>query len=359
MRVIVLSPKEWEQFLPRDATNPVARASGSVVHYLHERHIGISPDLARELASVSRGSGGSVWDAALDQMSAVLVAGEAHAGRTAALWRAMPLFALTSRLAAPLLQRACESVGITVLFGRLALRDSRAPFDQSDYSGYVKDLRAAAVDLIDGSGGMGTPFWRDCAESLFGAAARLGGREVAPGPLGFPAGMSDIDRILLTFLSELKPVFTGIGRRPSLLRRRMVRSEAERIGTRPKEGGVSGVRFSHSADDFDTMLLSEFLSPKALMADKLLNQGFLVRHRPPIQRPRWDALIVGIVPHSDCCDSDRLVKAAWIDAAFRTAIILKRSGFGRSELRWIEAFWLGRLPLHKDRSSGRNCAFRR
>ena len=336
MRVLVLAPNEWEPLFPADGNAPAERASACVVHYLHERNIGIVPELALELARVPHGGGGAVWDVALDQVGAALAKTGIDASPSAALWRTVPLFALTSVLAAPVLRRACEGVGTTVLFGRLALSDPKLRFDRAAYGTYSKNLRQEALDLVSSPEVMGTHFWRDCAESLFGTAARLTGLEAAPGPFGPPGAMSDIDRVLHALISGLKPEFTGVGRRRSVIRSRTVRSEAELHNTKSKEGGISGFRYSRSAEDLGDLLVSEYMLPKPLLADKLLNQGVMVWHRPPMRRPRRDALIVGIVPHSDLSDTHRLVKAAWLDAAFRTAILLKQTGLGRSELRWIE-----------------------
>lgn len=336
MRIVILPPTEWAALVPRDEGISANRVRGSVLHYLHERHIGITPRLASELVEIANNSSGSVWGAALDRISAALKAGEGNTGRMAALWRQVPVFTLTSRLAAPLLRQACETVGLTVLFGRSALSFPAELFDATDYERYDKDLRNATTMLIESPDRMGRRFWRDAAESLFGACARSAGREVASEPFGPSAGVSDLDKVLVTFLTELNPTFSNPHRRQSLLQDRTVRSRTERSGFKPKEGGVVGVRMSRSLGDIDDILLSEYMLPTAMLAEKFLNQGFLIRHRPPMRRPRRDALIVGILAHSDRSDSDRLLKAAWLDAGFRTAILLKKAGFGKSELRWIE-----------------------
>jgi hypothetical protein len=333
MRVSVLPPEIWKQICLYESPGP---RFDHVLHYLHERHIGITPKLAMDLVRIAEGDGGPIWGAALDRLSEALVGNQNPSNRSVALWRAVPIFTLTSRLAAPLLRHACDAVGMTILFGQFAENSDDPPTKKNDYEVYEHNLVRALAILSTRPDVMGTRFWRDCAETMLGAARRIAGHDVASGPFGRPAGLPDVDQVLLSFLTELNPAFSPTGERRSPLYRRITRSQTDRSGVKPKEGGVEGVRFSRSLEDVGDLVASEYLSPKVILADKILNQGFIARHRPPLRRPRRDALIVGIMSNPDRSDADRFVKAGWLNSIFRTSIILRQAGYGRTEFRWLE-----------------------
>ena len=106
-----------------------------------------------------------------------------------------------------------------------------------------------------------------------------------------------------------------------------------RVGTRPREGGVTGVLHSRRDRDIGDALASSFSVPKRVRTIKLVEEGFMIPHRPPYRRPDRDLLSLTLrtVEVDDLASAD-LVKAAWVDASQRLRIILNNVAMAKSEL---------------------------
>lgn len=330
-QLAIIDPRSWRPLLA-DQLSVSARAC---LDFLHDRHIGITPFLAEELQKFNS-NGIGCWAAAADRLAEVFDIHEGGGVVTTKLWMQVPLYLLTARLAAPVLRRACERIGLTICFGNQNLSKQIDGLDRRAYSDYDIAIRQEVKALLAKSDNMGMSFWLSTAEALYAGIVRRVGQEVDTTTHGRAVGLVEIDLPFLTLLRRLEPDFSRQPRRQLPTAVRTFRSKRFRSGFKPKEGGVSGVRVSRSSADYPDLLNCEYLNPRALLADKLVNGSFLVRSRPPYRSTSRHALIVGALLAPASNGERRLAKAAWLQAAFRTAVRLANSGLEDSELRWIE-----------------------
>jgi hypothetical protein len=110
-----------------------------------------------------------------------------------------------------------------------------------------------------------------------------------------------------------------------------------REASRLKEGGFSGIQVTRRLEDMEDILLSEFVNPPAVLADRLVNNGFLSLRRQTRREQLRDVLIAGMMPLElkPKLGVD-FVKACWFDFIRRFGYMLAQSGRKRSEFRWLE-----------------------
>jgi hypothetical protein len=142
---------------------------------------------------------------------------------------------------------------------------------------------------------------------------------------------------LCRLLFETEPVFPDDHLARQRRQRARAKSMRKRSGIRPKEGGVAGIRASRRIEDFPDAVFSELIMPIPLLANRLLHEGLLVRHRPPMREPKRDLLSMCFCDASGVGEATDLVKAAWADAGLRLRLILSQLGLARSDLVWAEA----------------------
>jgi hypothetical protein len=93
----------------------------------------------------------------------------------------------------------------------------------------------------------------------------------------------------------------------------------------------------------DHMLISEYLNPPLLLADRLVNSGYLALKRKPKHERLRDVLIVGLMPHEvkPKLNAD-FIKACWFDFINRFGLMLAHHKLMRSEFQWLEGDAFGR-----------------
>jgi hypothetical protein len=94
----------------------------------------------------------------------------------------------------------------------------------------------------------------------------------------------------------------------------------------------------------EDILLSEFVNPPAVLADRLVNNGFLALRRQTRREQLRDVLIAGLMPMElkPKLSAD-FVKACWFDFIRRFGYMLAQSGRKRSEFRWLEGNQAGQV----------------
>jgi len=286
----------------------------------HERHVPLTPRLAEALAGLEaarRPSAAQVWGAAFTPMGQVLGM-PGRFGHSPAVIKDAALF--HTRVAEPLLRRAASMVGRVVLLGPATwTADGTAP----DYDGYCRRIEALMTRLLHEPEEMGEGFWAAAGLALMASARSLPGRlcDAMPEPM----------RARLLF--SLDPAFPPEGRNTFRDRRPKSRSDRDRSGTRPKEGGVKGVTQTTRVEDFGDAALSEYMQPREILMNKLLHEGYLMRHRPPKRTPRRDLLVMAV--HHDGGarpDIGALFAGAFADAALRGQILLTAMNMMQSDL---------------------------
>ncbi|GAB5387739.1 MAG: hypothetical protein Alpg2KO_07070 [Alphaproteobacteria bacterium] len=357
MEIAVLAQGEASRLVEAAARGlPVAEARlmRAIVRRLHGRHIGITPELATALARLltappvrsvlARGSvtmgaeeaaaeqqrlvGAMPWSAALERMSLLHDPG----GNS----RLMPHFApwwVVTRLAAPLIWRACEVLGQTAVFGADALNDG----DGSGYTDYAARLKREVTALIEAEDEDGMPelFWRDLAHSLAGMMKRqTNSRGSADG------GLPQVDPANLALMLRL-PLRETRKRMSRKVVARRASDAAHRAGIHPQMMGVTGIRVASGVDEVDRMLSSEWLNPPAILADRLMNTGFLATDRPPPQQHRRDVMVIGLSMLPATGGISALARTAYVEAMRRLVPLLVQAEQRDSRCVWMELGQLG------------------
>lgn len=177
---------------------------------------------------------------------------------------------------------------------------------------------------------MGRGFWIAAGVSLLSAF-----RKQRPGRgerrrLGLPS-LPDLRLAEIVYGLEPQleedPIWKKIAPKPS------ARSNRLRVGIRPREGGVTGVLHTRRIRDLPDALPSAFVMPENLRVVKLIEEGFMIPHRPPHRRPDRDLLSMTMQAGDVAAlASATLAKAAWIDAVIRLRILLANLSMVKSEL---------------------------
>lgn len=326
-RVVLVGPAAWQPladaaFAPLDARRQ--RFARVLLRFFHDRHLGITPRLAADLAQLLRPDSSSspaagAWAPALGRMTAELPGGALVPGAAAFYW--------LSRVAVPLLARACETVGVTHLFSA-AEWPLPAGFAKL-YTAYARDLLAE----VAGTHHFSEAFWTDRALTLH-QLSRSGGE-----------GLAEVDETALAQLLRLKPDVPDLPRPPA---RRLRPSPSYRPRRHRNEGGVDGIHRSRRLADLPGILKSEFVHPKEIRLERLLESGFFALRRPVREEKLRDVLIAAVLPppSGGAVASHALVKAGWLDALLRITAWLQQGGWTRSEFRWLEGDRFGRLRAH-------------
>ena len=317
-----------------DAWAAVSTREQALLSAFSERHLPLTPDLAKGLARLESAP---IPIADLGWGRAFVRAGEAMgiAGQVgSAFWAAaMPVFATS--VAEPILRHAARQVGHISLFGTAPLSVTIDPHMKDSPALIEAAVNAALGDVAV----MGRGFWIVTGVALHGAATRA--TEARAGFLRAKAGLGRLvpepDAALCRLLFETEPVFPDDHLARQRRQRARAKSMRKRSGIRPKEGGVAGIRASRLIEDFPDAVFSELIMPIPLLANRLLHEGLLVRHRPPMREPKRDLLSMHFCDALGGNEATSLVKAAWADAGLRLRLILSQLGLARSDLLWAEA----------------------
>jgi hypothetical protein len=286
----------------------------------HERHVPLTPALAQGLAlleAARRPSSVAPWGRVFTPMGQVLgMAG--RFGHSPAVMKDAGLF--HTQVAEPLLRRAASRIGSVVLLGPA---DWSSQTGRSvDYGTYCRQIETALAEAIDDPAEMGEGFWAGAGLALLAAARGAAPTTAPPDPR------------IAKLAFAIDPAFPPEARRDFEDRRPKSRSDRDRSGTRPKEGGVKGIIQTTRVEDFGDAALSEFMQPREILLNKLLHEGYLMRHRPPKRTPRRDLLVLTARAETGpvAGPADALYAAAWADFALRGQILLRAMEMVHSDL---------------------------
>jgi hypothetical protein len=294
---------------------------------VHGRHAAITPAAAARVLEAQPGLPGQPrrpWRPWEEMRGLVGKAINAAGDPGERFWSEVSPALLYSRALVPIVHAVSRRIGRSYLFGKAASPAARAA--EAGYDDYQASFDDALARFLSEPDGMGTAFWDGVAFSLwseFLLRAGSGGRQAGPHD-----PVPDADPGVIHWLRRLKPAFASDAwrRRPTVIHARINPQQP-----RPKQGGVSGVRMSHSPDDLPDRLVSEAVYPPILQLDRLLHAGYLVRHRPPPLDRRRDILVLGLFPGSRLAAGLSFASAAWLDAALRAAVLLRRANLQRSD----------------------------
>jgi hypothetical protein len=334
----LVKPGIWQQVV-RDAFSGlgsrVKAAAHSILRTMHNRHIGITPRLATELAPLiidayASRQGRSAWHDVLKRLQQETSDPLFSFG---VMLSTIPAYSVI-RLAMPILEEACQRINLCFLFCQDNIEND---VTIETYNEYSRDLENEIKRMAGNKEDSLQLFWADRALTL----ATLSRRGNFPGPSA--SGLPETDPLALGLLLRLNP---ELSKTPPLSShsRQLTDPLKHREASRMKEGGFSGIQVTRRLEDMEDILLSEFVNPPAVLADRLVNNGFLSLRRQTRREQLRDVLIAGMMPLElkPKLGAD-FVKACWFDFIRRFGYMLAQSGRKRSEFRWLEGNQAGQV----------------
>jgi hypothetical protein len=338
MDVRLVSPSVWARKVDWIARRPaetsrsreIAKLADAVLWTLQDAHVGITPSLAYELArffkephTVEQG----VWAGIFRALQGVLPRTDGS-GFVAS---ANPVYTVL-KIVKPLVRNACARHGKACL---LADDEIRSGVSAHEYAQYDQALARELKRSIE-KGVASRLFWIEHGNVVASFSDPMSGTATR-------ASAPEMDRVGLAMLLGLPadtPVTARIPNRPPtpafVPKNRPTRGAVE--------GGVQGVRHTRREADFGSMLLSEFLNPRELLVERLLNSGYSIHERRPRRERLRDVLIAGILPPDL---SGRVhasfAKACWLDGMARLARLFANARLHDTEFRWLEGDKFGRV----------------
>lgn len=309
----------------RTLTAKSRRAAHSILRMLHNRHIGITPADAAQLAALvtepaAAPHAETPWRQVLDRLME-----EVDMKGFGMLPSAAPPYSVL-RLAMPIVETACRNIGMCFLF----CDDNDGSVGEEDYRQYTRllttEIRRMAEDRSDSL----ATFWKERAFTL-ASYSRRPDTWVRQG-----GGIPETDPAAAALLFRLTPQVPPIS--PRSRTPKPVKSPLKhRESPKHREGGFSGIRMTRQPEDMEDILISEFLNPPLLLADRLVNSGYLALKRKPRQEKLKDVLVAALVPRqvNEQLSGD-FIKAAWFDFIARLGLLLGRHKLLQSQFRWLE-----------------------
>jgi hypothetical protein len=331
--ITLISRAEAEHAWPVTAD---ARAR-SIFEALHDRHVPVTPALSMALARMETTTDPAAirpWGRAYGHAGAALGLG-GRFGRTAHWARLGDVF--ISAVAEPLLRRAARAAGVVhiVTPGGGPRRDS------AGYGAACARIEAAIDAMLDAPETAGAGFWSHAGAKLHAAyrhrvsaALTRGDQELPPSP----------DPLVCRLVFDVEPELPQSTAAPKRPLRSKARSERSRSMIRPREGGVEGIVHTRRPDDLGEALLTSYAYPPELLLSRLLEEGFLIPHRPPLRRPRRHLLALAFNTSPLGAGPGAVAKAAWIDASLRLGVLLGAQNLRETEFGWCDLMETGLLP---------------
>jgi len=350
MHVRLVSKETWTTLthsLFHSLSPDTRRAARSILRTMHNRHIGITPELAAQLAPLileptAALQAEGAWAHVLARLTKELdVTHRQHSPSRrqgfGLLFSAIPPYSVI-RLAMPIVEEACRRTGLCCLF----CEDEIDGVPDEEYRRYSEKLSAEIERMAMQGDDFFQIFWKERALTLAGYSRR-------PGTWGEPAaGLPETDPPASGLLLRLNPQ-TTVPKPLSHPPKPMTSPLKHKESLKSRVGGFSGIRVTRQAEEMENILMSEFMNPPLLLADRLVNSGYLALKRKPRHERLRDVLIAGLMPHEV---RPRLnvdfTKACWFDFITRFGLMLARHRLKRSEFRWLEGDTFGRC---------KNCRF--
>ena len=323
-----------------------------IFNHFQDRHLPITPRLAEGLAQIERldqPALATFWGAAYERAGAAVDMQQSF-GRSS-IWRTAAAVFFIS-IAEPVLRRIADGPGGLLLVGPAKFDPSEIGSKGSssdpvgEFRAYAERIEASVSAAVQDPDFLGKGFWLCAGLGLLdamsvrpGTKRRIRGAGVFARHSSFTTvrrGVADVDRTLAELTILFEPDINEASKRIKRDPRPTRRAERERSGYRPKEGGVVGVVRSRRLEDLNDILHSELAMPKQIRVQRLFDEGFMVRHRPPTRRPARDLIVFGICEAKRTTAAACLAKAAWIDASMRIRLVLAQMRTEKSEICWCE-----------------------
>ncbi len=304
------------------------RKANSILITLHNRLAGITPPLAAELASsllepYSSSRRSPLWEAVIDRLQEEISNSKHSVG---IILNALPFYTLI-RLIYPIIKEACSRISRSCLFCQDEIEDT---LSIPQYNNYANELHTQIKKIAQDPDPSFKSFWQDRAITLASFSRRVFMWET------IPPGIPETDLAAFRLIMELHPHVPQT--KPiTLPNRPMLQPLKHQIMSKSQEGGYSGIHVTRRQEDLGDILLSEFINPPIVLAERLTNDGFLALHRQPKRENLRDVFLAALMPaHIQSSISHHFVKTLWLDFLSRISILLIQAKRIRSEFRWIE-----------------------
>lgn len=362
LQIALVSPEIWQPLLQDSlaALEPrEARFARAINEIMQNRHLGITPQLAADLAiallkPAAQAQAGA-WSAVFERLLAELSTGRGprsggpRGARFGLVLNANPMYCVT-RVAIPLLERVCRESKTNYLFCEEKVVSE---VTREIYLGYSYHLAQRIKALAENQDRQDELFWQEIALTLSSFSRRT---------LGQASALPETDPAALALLLRLRAGKPTVRRRLQKQQRFTSTSKHRQMRNR-KEGGINGIQITRRAEDLDGMLLSEFINPELILSDRLANTGYFALQRQPKREMLRDVLLGAILPlgpkHGLIAD---FIKACWFEAVLHLSLLLRRHGMSSSEFRWTEgspfgntrqsAFLLKEMPTFQNIHDG-------
>ncbi|MEM7132691.1 MAG: hypothetical protein AAF702_40690 [Chloroflexota bacterium] len=361
LNMALVSPSVWRPLTAQSLTglgDHERLLAQTIVTSFHNRHVGVSPDLAAGLAQLLLDPSKMMnppepWGAVLKRLKTELGFQDDRPERSEqGLSSASFGFAFFTnptysalRIFMPLLLTICRQVGESYLFCADEVDDG---ISKGDYLAYAQTLADAVQTVAASEDDQYQIFWKERAITLSSLTRPSERNHAQSNPL------PEMDPVALRLLLTLNPSLST-AQTAKKLPRLVTPLNRQRSLTR-KEGGVDGVHMTRRIEDINNILISELLNPTPVLADRILNTGFLAIERPPERVKLRDVLIAALMP-ADVQQgmSADFLKACWFDCLMHLSVLLRQHKLHQSEFRWIEGdsfdrvrssvYHLGNLPI--------------
>lgn len=342
-RVSLVRPREWRTVIEEEFKWLASKAvpvAHSILSSMHNRHIGITPKLAAELAPLlldpaSAREPVGTWKVVLERLFKEAeweaeITGDEDTGleweRFAVLLCSVPPYSVM-RLALPIIENACLAMGKCYLFCQEWVENG---VSWNDYNKYAIELEREIINMARDKSDFFKIFWKDRSLALVNYSRRPSMWR------GSGTGLPETAPSAVAMLLGLEPEIPE-SKRFSLHPKLVTDPQKHREIPRIKEGGFTGIHITRRIEDMGDMLMSEFLNPTEIMLDRLINTGYLALRRQPKREKLRDVMVVGVMPAlvQPTLSAD-FAKACWFDFIARFSYQLYQKRLFRSEFRWIE-----------------------
>lgn len=335
MEIFCVQPQVWRSY-EQTRLEPLGekeRASArALLTEFHNRHIGIPVGLVVSLLTalntpMAATRLNSPWKEVRKRLESELIPDRkaggllSHGGISLS---AAPAYFIR-RVALPLVYSACQVIGKCFLFSDDEEASETVTVKELDqYEAEISfticrladaDIYVKAFDL----------FWTERAAALSTYSSPVLKRKSLPNP----------DPLAAAFTLRLDALPRNIRNYEHLERIHLRRNRHQTRQLR--EEGVAGITQTRSLDVIHNILISELINPDVLLADRLMNTGYLVTERLPKRERLRDALIIAFLPpEMQQRPSADFLRACWLNLSSVLFQVLLNNHLHDSQIMFIE-----------------------
>lgn len=351
-QVLYVHPSIWQPY-ENAALGELAPEIQSYARALltefHNRHIGIPPRLAAGLATIllnpiALAKADSPWKEFRNRLTYELSLNlkdpkSAHPTTRSPrplqsiLFSAAPAYTIR-RIVMPLVHRTCWTLRESILYSE----DQQIPNEINKVyleryeRNMLRKLCSLAKDCNEDH--WLDLFWKECSITLAYYSNFPSVEHTLPAPDPLAAG----------FLFRLGDLPSSTKEHQHLDRIHLRRYKHHTRQRR--EEGLAGIVQTRSLEDLQRILIGEFMNPDILLADRLLNTGYLVTERLPKREKLRDAIFIGVLPpNPQGRPATDFLRSCWLNSMAALYPVLMKNHLHDSLILWVEGAALDRFHV--------------